>query len=81
LCEGFGHRRGLDIAADRGRGPRTLWISDATATLLEDPQFSLGEGVCMQAATAGRAVMVADLSDRLDAARWPAFAVIAQLSY
>jgi GAF domain-containing protein len=52
----------------------TLWVSDATASLLEELQFSFGEGPCMQAATTGRAVMVADLNDSLDAASWPAFA-------
>jgi len=52
----------------------TLWASDATANLLEELQFSLGEGPCMQAATDGRAVMVPDLSLSDEAASWPAFA-------
>jgi hypothetical protein len=52
----------------------TLWASDATANLLEELQFSLGEGPCMQAATTGRAVMVADLQHSGEAERWPAFA-------
>ena len=52
----------------------TLFASDATARLLEDLQFSLGEGPCMQAATTGRAVMVSDLSDSVEATSWPAFA-------
>lgn len=52
----------------------TLWASDPTASLLEELQFSLGEGPCMQAATTGRAVMVLDLSHSCEAARWPAFA-------
>jgi hypothetical protein len=51
----------------------TLWSSDATASLLEELQFSLGEGPCMQAATTGRAVMVADVNDSPEAAGWPAF--------
>lgn len=52
----------------------TLFASDATAALLEELQFSLGEGPCMQAATTGRAVMVSDLSDSVATASWPAFA-------
>ena len=32
----------------------TLWASDATAELLEDLQFSLGEGACMEASVTGR---------------------------
>ncbi len=28
----------------------TLWASDATAELLDDLQFALGEGACMEAA-------------------------------
>jgi GAF domain-containing protein len=51
-----------------------MFASDATASLLEDLQFSLGEGPCMQAATTGRAVMVSDLSDSVEATSWPAFA-------
>ena len=52
----------------------TLFTSDATASLLEELQFSLGEGPCMQAAVSGRAVMVSDLCDGVETASWPAFA-------
>jgi hypothetical protein len=39
----------------------TLWATDAMAELLEDLQFSLGEGVCMEAAVTGWPVLVPDL--------------------
>lgn len=52
----------------------TLWATDATAELLEDLQFTLNEGACMEAATTGRAVYVPDLHDSTQSARWPIFA-------
>ena len=45
-----------------------------TAYLLEDLQFTLNEGACMQAAHSGRPVLVPDLLDGPEAARWPVFA-------
>lgn len=52
----------------------TLWASDPTADLLEDLQFSLNEGACMQAASTGSPVLVPNLHDSTDAQRWPIFA-------
>ena len=52
----------------------TLWASDPTARLLEELQFSLGEGACIQAATTRRPVLVADLRHSTEVARWPVFA-------
>jgi hypothetical protein len=52
----------------------TLWASDATAELLEDLQFSLGEGVCIEAAMTGRPVHVPDVSDIAQTSRWPIYA-------
>ncbi len=52
----------------------TLWASDATAELLEDLQFALGEGACMEAALTGRPVLVPDIDDVTEVGRWPAFA-------
>jgi hypothetical protein len=52
----------------------TLWASDPTARLLEELQFSLGEGACMQASSTGCAVLVADRHHSTQAARWPIFA-------
>ncbi len=52
----------------------TLWATDATAELLEDLQFTLNEGACMDAATTGRPVLVPDLHHSTQTARWPVFA-------
>jgi ANTAR domain/GAF domain len=52
----------------------TLWASDATADRLEDLQFSLNEGACMQAAATGAPVLVPDLLHSTEVARWPVFA-------
>jgi GAF domain-containing protein len=52
----------------------TLWASDPTAELLEDLQFSLGEGVCVQAARSGVPVLVPDLHHSAQVRRWPVFA-------
>ncbi len=52
----------------------TLCVTDATAELLEDLQFSLGEGACMEAALTGRPVLVPDLHHSTETNRWPIFA-------
>ena len=51
-----------------------LCATDATAELLEELQFSLGEGACVEAAVTGRPVLVADLHHTTEASRWPTFA-------
>ena len=53
---------------------QTLCATDATAELLEDLQFSLGEGACVEAAVTGRPVLVADLHHSTEVSRWPSFA-------
>ena len=52
----------------------TLWATDSTAELLEDLQFTLNEGACMEAATTGHPVLVPDLHHSTETARWPMFA-------
>jgi hypothetical protein len=52
----------------------TLFASDATAELLEDLQFTLAEGACMEAAVRGCPVLVADLCHPTEMRRWPVFA-------
>lgn len=52
----------------------TLAATDETAERLEELQFTLGEGACMQAATSGRPVLVSDLHDHVLTSRWPMFA-------
>lgn len=51
-----------------------LAATDATARLLEDLQFSLNEGACMEAARSGHPVLVPDLQHDHHADRWPVFA-------
>jgi hypothetical protein len=53
---------------------RTLHATDATAELLEELQFTLNEGACIEAATSGNPVFVDDLSEATEVARWPTFA-------
>jgi GAF domain-containing protein len=52
----------------------TVCATDATAELLEDLQFSLGEGACLEAALTGRPVLVPDLHHSAQVNRWPMFA-------
>lgn len=52
----------------------TLWATDSVAELLEDLQFTLNEGACMEAAATGRPVLVPDLYHGTETARWPIFA-------
>ena len=52
----------------------TLFATDATADLLEDLQFSLGEGPCIEASRTGRPVLVPDMTDTPDTSRWPIYA-------
>jgi hypothetical protein len=53
---------------------QTLFATDATAMLLEELQFTLNEGVGLQAAAAGFPVLVPDLRETTATAGWPAFA-------
>ena len=52
----------------------TLWATDTIAEMLEDLQFTLNEGACMEAADTGRPVLVADLRESAETAQWPIFA-------
>ncbi len=53
---------------------QTLWASDPVAELLEDLQFTLNEGVCVEAARTGQVVAVPDVRDAATTVRWPVFA-------
>jgi hypothetical protein len=63
---------GLALMSDDGPAG-TLAATDATAMELEDLQFTLGEGPCVEASTTGRPVLQPDLA-RTAPLRWPAFA-------
>jgi hypothetical protein len=53
-----------------------LWASDDVARKLDDLQFSLGEGPCVEAFVDRRPVLVADLTEHTPT-RWPVFAAAA----
>jgi hypothetical protein len=53
---------------------QTLHATDATAELMEELQFTLNEGACIEAATTGIPVFVDDLDHDAHATRWPVFA-------
>lgn len=52
----------------------TLWATNTTAELLEELQFTLNEGPCVEAATTGNPVLVPDVQHSTETARWPVFA-------
>ena len=52
----------------------TLSATDTTAAVLEDLQYTLGEGACIDAASSGRPVLVSDVHDHVLTSRWPVFA-------
>lgn len=52
----------------------TLFASDVTVARIEELQYTLGEGVCVEAAETGRAVLVPDLGEAVNRVRWPVFA-------
>jgi len=65
---------GVGLALMTDEGPAgTVAASDSTALQLEELQFSLGEGPCVDASRTGRPVLQPDLA-RTGQARWPAFA-------
>jgi hypothetical protein len=51
----------------------TLFATDATAEMLEELQFTLNEGACMEAGTDGNPVLVPDICGYTEQARWPVF--------
>jgi hypothetical protein len=57
-----------------GVARQTLAVTDATAELLEDLQFTFNEGACMEAARTGNPVLVGDLRHSGEVERWPMFA-------
>jgi hypothetical protein len=63
----------LMTAADQ---QEPLWVSDEVARELDELQFSLGEGPCVEAFVDRRPVLVADLAAHAES-RWPVFAAAA----
>ena len=62
---------GVSVRAADGRYS-LLTAADATSERLEEMQFLLGEGPCVDATQSGRPVFVADL-DTENPGRWPAY--------
>jgi hypothetical protein len=52
-----------------------VYASDEVARRVEDAQFTLGEGPCVDASTSGSPVLISDLQDRAHGvqSRWPSF--------
>jgi hypothetical protein len=65
---------GVGLALMTDDGPAgTVAATDGSALLLEDLQFTLGEGPCVDASGSGRPVLEPDLAATAQR-RWPAFA-------
>lgn len=63
---------GIIVMADSGPGAM-LASTDGPARIMEELQFTLGEGPCVDASTSGRPVLQPELA-RTAAQRWPGFA-------
>lgn len=78
ICEAFVDGLDVDGAAlsllTAQVASRTMHATDPTAELLEELQFTLNEGACIEAATTGYPVLVSDLRHSAEVARWPVFA-------
>lgn len=68
---------GLTLMTSTDTPAGVVAASDGSAVVLEDLQFSLGEGPCVEASRTGRPVLVADLGGtdpvRGAGGRWPLF--------
>jgi GAF domain-containing protein len=76
LCVAALSVTGAGIAVVTATGHRgVVCATDAGSATIEDLQLTLGEGPCVDAATAGTPVLLPDLDDAEDVAvdRWPAF--------
>ncbi|MGX6601924.1 hypothetical protein ACWKSP_07295 [Micromonosporaceae bacterium Da 78-11] len=60
---------GVSVLAESGRYS-LLAAADAASERLEEMQFVLGEGPCVDATATGRPVLVGDLDEERPA-RWP----------
>jgi hypothetical protein len=61
---------------DGGQGQEPVCATDSGAARIDELQFSLGDGPCVEAFTTGRAVLVPDITDPAEG-RWPVFAAAA----
>jgi hypothetical protein len=65
------HHVAITVMADADR-QEPIWASDEVASHLDEVQFTLGEGPCVEALTERRPVLVTDVAALTDA-RWPMF--------
>lgn len=76
LCEACVALFGVDAAAISmvfdGTNTATLGASGATARVLDELQFTLGEGPCLDSVAHRAPILVVDLADP-NAVRWPAY--------
>jgi hypothetical protein len=78
MCSRVLRVTGVGLALMTDEGPAgTMAATDGTALQLEELQFSLGEGPCVDASRTGRPVLQPDLA-RTAQARWPVFAAGAE---
>lgn len=64
---------GVGLALMSGDSPAgTVAITDGVAGTMEDLQFTLGEGPCIECSSTGRPILQPDLA-RTGPARWPGF--------
>ncbi len=68
---------GVSLVTDDNHGVGTLAASDRESRVLEELQFTLGEGPCIDAYTSRRPVLEPDLRAR-GSRRWPGYAAVAQ---
>ncbi len=79
LCEQGVRASGVDGAGvsviPTSGGPQPVTSTDDRSALIEDLQFTLGEGPCFDATTSRSPVLISDLTAREEgvADRWPAF--------
>jgi GAF domain-containing protein len=67
---------GAGIAIVTNEGNRgVVFATDETSARIEELQFSLGEGPCVEAAQTGSPLLIDDLDDTggIDPSRWPVF--------
>jgi hypothetical protein len=82
LCRTEANADGVGLAIISSDGlPEPAFVSDARSRLIEDLQFTLGEGPCVDAVRSGSPVLLDDVRAITDATRrWPAFAKEAESS-
>ncbi len=74
-CRAEADADGVGLAVLSSEGvPEPTFVSDSRSRLIEDLQFTLGEGPCVDAIRSGSPVLLDDLRAVSDATRrWPAF--------